>query len=294
MCAFLGLVAEVHVCHAVSHTLRNLVHGITHAGFEVSHALAGGFLRLLQFLIVLDHLGKVSVRGRCHAGNGVYRILATIGKAGNNSTQTVNVSGAGVQALKILVIAVPVGDLALQCGVDAGCRGGDNLFSGIPQVILSADALQGCIIGLVIGRDDALNIILGSRQGGGNILGTVCGRILCICHAVDCGRCFLILGLGSIYRFLILCHRLGVVLYLPPGSHKVCRIAEVFAAQLLHILAHGTPRNVLNSAISQLKLLVRHAEGGKQLIIAGSHAGIGLLNLDFCSVQLDLVLCAFA
>ena len=135
---------------------------------------------------------------------------------------------------------------------------------------------------------------MGSRQGVGNIFSTVCGRILCICHAVDCGRCFLILGLGSVYCFLILCYRLGVVLYLFPGSHKVCRIAEVFAAQLLHILAHGTPRNVLNSAIGQLKLLVRHAEDGKQLIIAGSHAGIGFLNLGFCSVQLDLVLCAFA
>jgi len=135
---------------------------------------------------------------------------------------------------------------------------------------------------------------LGSRQGGGNILGTVCCRILCICHAVDCGRCFLILGLGSVYRFLILRHRLGVVLYLSPGSHKVCRVAEVFAAQLLHILAHGAPRKILNSTIGQLKLFVRHAEGGKQLIIAGNHAGIGFLNLGFCSVQFDFVLCAFA
>ena len=99
----------------------------------------------------MNHLCKVGVRGRCHAGNGVHRILAAIGKAGNHGTQTVNVSGAGIQALKILVVAVPVGDLALQCGVDAGRGGGNDFFSSIPQVILPADALQGCIIGLVIG-----------------------------------------------------------------------------------------------------------------------------------------------
>ena len=33
LCAFLGLITEVHVCHAVGHVLRNLVHGVAHAGF---------------------------------------------------------------------------------------------------------------------------------------------------------------------------------------------------------------------------------------------------------------------
>jgi len=61
LCALHGLVVQVHVGHTVGHVLRDLVHGIAHAGFEVGHALAGGFLRLLQGAVILDHLCEVGI-----------------------------------------------------------------------------------------------------------------------------------------------------------------------------------------------------------------------------------------
>ena len=74
-----------------------------------------------------------------------------------------------------------------------------------------------------------------------------------------------------------------------PGSGEVFRVAHVLGAQLLHILAHGTPGNILNCAISGLELFVRHAERGKQLAVGCVHAGIGFFDLCLCSSQLRFI-----
>ena len=114
-----------------------------------------------------------------------------------------------------------------------------------------------------------MNLCLGIVDNIGDGL-LLCSHIVCAVggillrcvQGINCVLGFLILSLGCIDGFLILLYGLGVVFDFSPGGNEVIRIPHVLGAQLLHILAHGAPRKILNSAIGQLKLLVRHAEGG--------------------------------
>ena len=187
----------------------------------------------------------------------------------------------------------------MQCIVD-GCSGGRNdLFRRIPQRILAADAAVGFIIGILVGCNDVLNSKLCIRDGirhvlllRCNIVCAVGGGLLRSIQGIDCGAGLLILGLGGIDSLLILLYGGGVVLDLPPGSDKVIRVPHVLSAQLLHILAHGAPRQIFYRAVGELELLIRQAEGGQQLIVGSRHAGIGFFNLCLRSRQLGFVLSA--
>ena len=295
--AFRGLVAHVHFRYGIGYGLSDLVHRIAHAGLEVGDRFAGGILRFFQRSVVLNHFGEVSVRGRGHTGNRIDGFLAAIRKTGDNFTQTVDVSRPFVQLFEVLVVVVPVGDLALQCIVD-GCSGGRNdLFRRIPQRILAADAAVGFIIGILVGCNDVLNPKLCIRDGIRHILllrcNIVCavgGGLLRSIQGIDCGAGLLILGLGGIDSLLILFYGGGVVLDLPPGSDKVIRVPHILSAQLLHILAHGAPRKIFHRAVGELELLIRQAEGGQQLIVGSRHAGIGFFHLCLRGRQLGFVL----
>ena len=147
--------------------------------------------------------------------------------------------------------------------------------------IMFADLGQGlCVAAL------GLFLWLKSRSRMGGIL------LRCV-QGIDCILGFLILGLSCIDGFLILLYGLGVVFDFTPGSDEVFRVAHVLGAQLLHILAHGAPRKILNSTIGQLKLFVRHAKGGKQLIISSRHPSIGFFDLGLCGSKFGLVFRAF-
>ena len=155
------LIAQIHVGHGIRKVLCDFVQSVAHPGLEVGKAIAGAFLCFLQGTVVLYHFRKVSVRSGCHTSNGVDRILAAISKTGYDLVQTVNVSGPLVQLFEVLVVVIPVGNLAFQCRVDARCGGGHDLFGRIPQVILAADTLVRSVKSVIVGRYDVLNLGFG-------------------------------------------------------------------------------------------------------------------------------------
>ena len=175
--ACLGLVAKVHRFDVLSKRRLQLVHGGREVGLEVGYAPRCVLLLLLQRLPVGYHCGQLLVGGACHAGDRVHAVGATVSKGGDHVAQPLDVGAAVSQGLQVGVVVLPVGDLTLQCGIDAACAGCNDLCGLVPKLILPGYALVCCTVRLVVGYYEGTELLLDSGD-----------RRLKFCRC--CGRIF--------------------------------------------------------------------------------------------------------
>ena len=162
--ACLCLVAKVHRFNVLSKRRLQLVHGGREVGLEVGYAPRCVLLLLLQSLPVGYHRGQLLVGGACHTGDRVHAVGAAVSKGGDHVAQPLDVGAAVSQGLQVGVVVLPVGDLALQRGIDAACAGCNDLCGLVPKLILSRHALIGGVVRLVVGFYESIEFLLHTRD----------------------------------------------------------------------------------------------------------------------------------
>ena len=183
--ACLGLVAEVHRFNVLSKRRLQLVHGGREVGLEVGYAPRCVLLLLLQSLPVGYHRGQLLVGGSCHAGDRIHAVGATVSKGGDHVAQPLDVGAAVSQGLQVGVVVLPVGDLALQRGIDAACAGCNDLCGLVPKLILSGYAFVCRAVRLVVGLHKGIDLFLHAGDGGlelADLCSSLLGRASAFVH----------------------------------------------------------------------------------------------------------------
>ena len=160
------------------------------------------------------HIGQLLVGGASHAGDGVHAVGAAVRKGCDHVTQAFDVGTALGEGLQVGVVILPVGDLALQRGIDAARARCNDICGLVPKLILSGYAL--------ICR--AVRLGVGLRKGGDLLLNVGDGWLK-------------LLHLGSGLRSYVCVGGVG-------GSHQVYRLVRQLHFLLsigdgLGILLHG-------------------------------------------------------
>ena len=292
-----SLGAHVQFIHGVTGLLGQFIHFVAEICCQIGKRSAGIFLCLLQILPVLHHrfqLAAAILRRLRHTGNSVHRFLAAIGEAGYHIAQALDAPGFFAQGIKVGVIVLPVGGLAFKVFVQCVYAGGTHAGCLIPNLVLAADGFLGSIIGGVVG----FNQLFGFNCHIADGLSEFSRALGCRACCTGLGSFQILVGGLRVFNGLLglalfgdtLVNGLLVDLFVLGGLQLLVGIFLVAVAQVHNLVSDFgvkvNTRNGTHAAVGLLEFVIRHAQGGQQLLIGLVHALAGGFALGLCLGQL--------
>ena len=301
LAVFCSLGTHIQFIYSVTGLLGQFIHFAAEVGGQVGKRSAGILLCLLQILPVLHHRFQLAaaILGRLgHTGDSVHRFLTAIGEAGYHITQALYAPGFFAQGIKVGVIVLPVGGLAFKVFVQCVHAGGAHAGCLIPNLVLAADGFLGSIIGGVVGFNQLLGFDCHIADG----LSELSRALGCRACGPGLGGLQILVGGLRVFNGLLglalfgdaIVNGLLVDLFVLGGLQLLVGIFLVAVAQVHNLVSDlgvkVNTRNGTHAAVGFLEFVIRHAQGGQQLLIGLVHALAGGFALGLCLGQLQLVL----